>query len=92
MIYEEKYWTVYHEGGWTTLKQNGRPYVVSTWIRFVGKFRTKAEAKEREKQIREVPTNKGDKIFVVEIDQRKALADFDTEWVKPDHGKFGFPR
>ena len=89
MIAKKPYWTVHHEGGWDTLYQNGRPYIVSTWTKFIGRFNTKAEAKEYEKTLLANPKNRGDIIFVVKIDQKKALEEFQREWDLPDHGKYG---
>ena len=86
MIVETPYYTVHHEGDWQTLKQNGRPYITSLWTKFEGKFKTKAEAKEYEKQLRLNPKCRGDLMFVVLIDQKKALEEFQREWSKPGHG------
>lgn len=89
MISETPYYSVCHEGGWAIVEQKNRPpYVISTWTKFEGKFRMKDEAKRYEKKLREDKRFAKDKIFVVFIDQRKALAEFDAEWAKPEHGKY----
>lgn len=89
MILKTPFWTVHHEGGWETIFQNNRPYVVSTWIRFEGKFKSKAEAKMLERKMLANPDYKGDKMFVLKIDQKKALEIFQREWELPDHGIYG---
>ena len=89
MIIEEPYWTICHECYWEMMEPKNRPpYIISTQMKFPGKFKTKEEAKAHEKLLRQDVKNARDKLFVVYIDQKTALAHFNKEWAKEDHGEF----